>query len=427
MRPLKASTATNVKIGPFLDSTDGVTAETGLTISQADVRLSKNGGDFAQKNEASAATHDESGYYDCPLDITDTGTVGRLRLAVSEAGALPVWEDFVVLPAVVYDALIGGSDYLQVHAREMDDNLITAAKIADGAIGATEAPLLANLDATVSSRSTLAAGAKMDLVDAPSATALTAASASNWNYGTRALTAGSIVLGTFSAALQAVIALIDAAISSRAAAADYTPTRAVKLDNLDATVSSRSTLTAANVWDRLTSALTTVGSIGKALADLLAVFNATTRTLTQSAAQVEDAVAGPDITVTKYVTYNQTLSGLTIPSTWTKIWLTAKENSLLPDADAEFMVYESNPAGVNDGGQYYHRTAATVTTRAYASLTINQSAGTIGILITDDGTALLAAGGYKYDIKCLKSDGNIDQIAGEADFTVSSSYTKAVA
>lgn len=47
---------------------------------------------------------------------------------------------------------------------------------------------LANLDAAVSSRSTLAAGAQMDLVNAPNATALTAMAAGVWAYGTRTLT-----------------------------------------------------------------------------------------------------------------------------------------------------------------------------------------------------------------------------------------------
>ena len=49
---LKQSTAYTFRLGPFLDDTDGKTAETGLTISQADVRLSKGGGNFAQKNES---------------------------------------------------------------------------------------------------------------------------------------------------------------------------------------------------------------------------------------------------------------------------------------------------------------------------------------------------------------------------------------
>mgnify|MGYP001417842610 FL=1 len=95
---IKAATAT-VKLGPFVDSVDGVTAETGLSIAQADIRLSKNGGDYAQTNNAAGATHDESGYYDVPLNATDTNTLGRLRVSVSKTGALPVWQDFMVVTA----------------------------------------------------------------------------------------------------------------------------------------------------------------------------------------------------------------------------------------------------------------------------------------------------------------------------------------
>lgn len=45
---LKQSTAANIVLGPFVDSTDGVTAETALSIAQANVRLSKNAGTIAQ-------------------------------------------------------------------------------------------------------------------------------------------------------------------------------------------------------------------------------------------------------------------------------------------------------------------------------------------------------------------------------------------
>lgn len=115
---LKQSTAVTVKLGPFVDSTDGVTAETALTISQADIRLSKNGGNIAQTNNATGATHDELGYYDVPLDTTDTNTLGTLRVAVSESGALPVWQDFMVVPANVWYSLFG-SDKLQVDTVEV--------------------------------------------------------------------------------------------------------------------------------------------------------------------------------------------------------------------------------------------------------------------------------------------------------------------
>lgn len=128
---LKQSTAATLKIGPFVDDSDGKTPETALTISQADVRLSKNGGDFAQKNEASAATHDENGWYNCPVDATDTGTLGRLVLAVYESGALLYWREFVVVPAHVYDGLVAGTDYVQadmvqVEGADATDTLIGA-------------------------------------------------------------------------------------------------------------------------------------------------------------------------------------------------------------------------------------------------------------------------------------------------------------
>jgi hypothetical protein len=106
-RELRQSTAVTVTIGPFVDATDGVTAETGLTISQADVRLSKNDAAFAQKNDATSASHKENGFYSCPLNATDTSTLGLLRLAVFESGAAPVWEDFLVVSQSYWDAKYG--------------------------------------------------------------------------------------------------------------------------------------------------------------------------------------------------------------------------------------------------------------------------------------------------------------------------------
>ena len=127
MNILKKSTAATIKLGPFIDDTDGKTAETGLTIAQADIRLSKNGGDFAQTNNTAGATHDENGYYDIPLNATDTGTLGRLRVAVSKSGALPVWQDFLVVTANVYDTLCS-TDSLDVNVTSLADDVITAAK-----------------------------------------------------------------------------------------------------------------------------------------------------------------------------------------------------------------------------------------------------------------------------------------------------------
>jgi len=142
---LKQSTAATVKLGPFLDDTDGKTAETALTIKKADVRLSKNGGDMAaahadQGASDAGAAHDELGYYDISLDTTDTDTLGRLKIMVHESGALPVWQDFQVLPANTFDSLVAGTDYLNADAKQIEGGdatdaltaaVPTAAAIAD--------------------------------------------------------------------------------------------------------------------------------------------------------------------------------------------------------------------------------------------------------------------------------------------------------
>jgi hypothetical protein len=109
---LKQSTAVDIKMGPFLDATDGVTAETALTITQADIRLAKNGGSWAQKNAAQTLTHEENGWYEVALDTTDTNTLGILIVNISESGALPVWREFLVMPANTYDSLVSSSDVL---------------------------------------------------------------------------------------------------------------------------------------------------------------------------------------------------------------------------------------------------------------------------------------------------------------------------
>lgn len=129
---LKQSTAVTINIGPFLDDTDGKTAETGLTIAQADVRLAKNGGDMSQKNEASSCTHFAIGVYGCVIDVTDTATLGRLQLWVHEAGALPVWHEYMVVPANVWDSLFG-ADKLQTDMTQCGGSATPAGAIPNAA------------------------------------------------------------------------------------------------------------------------------------------------------------------------------------------------------------------------------------------------------------------------------------------------------
>jgi len=121
---LKVSTGATIVIGPFVDATDAVTPETALGLVVADVRLSKHGAAFAAKNEGTNPTHMENGHYSVVLNSTDTNTTGRFRVAVYKAGALPVWQDFQVLPAQVYDSLVSGSDQLDVSLPSADQILL---------------------------------------------------------------------------------------------------------------------------------------------------------------------------------------------------------------------------------------------------------------------------------------------------------------
>ena len=102
---LKADTATTIQIGPFVDDTDGTTLEAALTITQADVRISKNGANIASKNDATSCTYDEIGFYSCPINATDTNTEGRLQVIINESGALLVSQSYQVVNDNVYDSL----------------------------------------------------------------------------------------------------------------------------------------------------------------------------------------------------------------------------------------------------------------------------------------------------------------------------------
>lgn len=125
---LKQATAVTIPFGPFADQTDGFTAETGLTIEQADIRLSKNGGDFAQVSVATALTHDEAGFYPVALATTDVGTLGNLVAAAHISGARPVKVDCVILPANVWDSLFS-TDKLEVDVTQISGDATAPANL----------------------------------------------------------------------------------------------------------------------------------------------------------------------------------------------------------------------------------------------------------------------------------------------------------
>ena len=238
---LKQSTAATIKLGPFVDATDGVTAETGLTIQKADVRLSKNGGNMAaaaadQGESDAGAAHDELGYYDISLGTGDTDTVGRLKVMVSESGALPVWAEYEVVPANVFDSIVAGTDKLDTNAAELGGTLQSGRDIGASVLlspgtgtgqislssGAVTAGTVSDktgyglTSAYDAAKTAAQAGDEMDLVDAPNGTAVTAiqsglsthsaadAATAVWAAGTRTLTSFGTLAADAAAAVWAI-------------------------------------------------------------------------------------------------------------------------------------------------------------------------------------------------------------------------------
>lgn len=139
---LKQSTASQeVPLGYLVDSTDGNTEETGLTIANTDIKLWKAGATTLANKNSGGATHISSGIYYAVLDATDTNTLGSLIIFCHVSGALPVRVECVVLAANIYDSLIGGGDLLDVElgAVATAANLATVAGYIDTEVAAIKA------------------------------------------------------------------------------------------------------------------------------------------------------------------------------------------------------------------------------------------------------------------------------------------------
>ena len=107
MIEFRQGTTVTVKMGPFVDSSDGDTDESALSINQADIRLSKNGADFAQVHDDQGAAplpYDEKGWYTLSLDATDVDTLGELLIDIHVSGALHAWREFQVVAQDYWDA-----------------------------------------------------------------------------------------------------------------------------------------------------------------------------------------------------------------------------------------------------------------------------------------------------------------------------------
>lgn len=114
---LRQSTASQeIPLGYFVDSTDGNTEETALSIANTDIKIWKTGATTLANKNSGGATHISNGVYYTVLDATDTDTIGPLRVFVHVSGALPVKVDCTVLDEAIYDQMFGTTAFATVAA-----------------------------------------------------------------------------------------------------------------------------------------------------------------------------------------------------------------------------------------------------------------------------------------------------------------------
>lgn len=176
MRFLRTNTAIRLTVGPFFDKTDGITPETALTVTNCKLTFMVDDGNVPTlvldtnptasggANDMVHVTGDDAGFYDLELAAANVNYLGRAMLALTDAANhCPVFHEFMILPAVVYDSMVLGTDLFDVSvtqfagsaitsssgipevkvasvaanaitATAINADAITAAKIADGAI-----------------------------------------------------------------------------------------------------------------------------------------------------------------------------------------------------------------------------------------------------------------------------------------------------
>lgn len=223
---LKQSTASQeIPLGYFVDSTDGNTEETGLTIANTDIKIWKNGATALANKNSGGATHISNGIYYCVLDATDTDTLGPLVIFVHVSGALAVRVECEVLAANIYDSLIGATDKLQVDLQEVSGSSVSTSS--------------AQLGVNVVNLGGSAVDASGGLINANvkqiSADATAADNAESFFDGTGYAGTNNVIPTVTNVTTKTGYSLSSAGVQA--------------------------------IWDALTSALTTASSIGKLLVD----------------------------------------------------------------------------------------------------------------------------------------------------------------
>lgn len=100
MRLLKQSTATTILVGPVLDASGNAVTSAAI----GDFNITKNGTTAAMSGNTIAHSH--NGQFTIALTTADTDTLNRLTISVNNAAMAMNKENFTVLTANVFDAIV---------------------------------------------------------------------------------------------------------------------------------------------------------------------------------------------------------------------------------------------------------------------------------------------------------------------------------
>lgn len=142
--------------------------------------------------------------------------------------------------------------------------------------------------------------------------------------------------------------------------------------------------------------------------------------------QVAASSAG-HLTITVGLTFDEAVTGLTIPADWEAALWTLKNNARDADTAALVQLRASNPAAGTDGLQRLNGAALVAPiTAADGALTVTQASGRIDVWLSDEMTAMLgAATAIGWDVKFIDASGDSSGQRGTADVVLTE--TKATA
>jgi hypothetical protein len=222
MRFLRNNTAVIITVGPFYDKTDGVTIETGLTITNERITLTADtdagsaptnildnvtGATSGTSNDLNYITGNDAGMMQLELSAADTNRLGRMMLSITDAANhVPVFHEFMVMPALVYDTFFASSGGATFPA----GTLASTTNITAGTI--TTTTNLTNLP-TIPANWLTAAGTAADFTTEIQAGLATAANLST-------------VAGYLDTEIAAILAAVDTEVATIITNIDALPTNA---------------------------------------------------------------------------------------------------------------------------------------------------------------------------------------------------------